>query len=331
MLPPKNDATLARSKARIVKRKSGFALITVVWGLSIITLLILSFVTTSSLRLKTAFNIAGAVQAGAFADAAINMAILSLVSEQNKHAADVVHDGRPFFCSMGGFAVALSIEDESGKIDLNSAPPQILNALFSGLGLETSAASSLANAIVNFRTPPANGAVADADDSGYAGRPFRAKHAPFATTLELDQVAGVDPTLFSIIRRFVTVYSYRPGVNGSAAPPALFAALAGFPAESVRSLLQNPFPNNLDRNDGRFPQNFKSALQGGGNPLYLVHADVLAATGQTSAKEAIVDFKLEAALEPFALHEMRPGALLYLNALRAAASSGKGAQPICKP
>ncbi len=330
MLPPKNGATLARSKARIVKRNSGFALVTVIWGLSIITLLILSFVTTSSLRLKTAFNIAGAAQAGAFADAAINMAILSLMSEQNQHAADVVHDGKPFFCSMEGVAVALSIEDESGKIDLNAASPQILNALFSGLGLGTSAASSLANAIVDFRSPPADGAVDDAGDSSYGGRPFRAKHAPFATTLELDQVAGVDPTLFSTIKRVVTVYSSRPGVNARAAPPALFAALAGFPAENVRDLQKNPFPNNLDRNDGRFPQTFKSALQGGGNPLYLVHVDVLAASGQTSAKEAIVDFKL-GAQEPFALHELRTGALLYLNALRAAASSGKGALPICKP
>jgi general secretion pathway protein K len=330
MLPPKNGATPARSKAQIVKRNSGFALVAVVWGLSIITLLILSFVTTSSLRLKTAFNIAGAAQAGLFADAAINMAILSLLSEQNQHASDIVHDGKPFFCSMEVVAVALSIEDESGKIDLNTASPQILNALFSGLGLETSAAGTLADAIVNFRVPPTSGPVADGEDSNDADRPFPAKHAPFATTLELDQVVGVDPTLFSIINRLVTVYSYRPGVNARAAPPALFAALAGFPAENVRDLLQNPFPNNLDRNDGRFPQNFKSALQGGGNPVYLVHVDVLAASGQTSTKEAIVDFR-GASQVPFTLQELRSGALLYLDALRAAASTGKGALPSCKP
>ena len=82
MFPLKNGAPPARSQAHRVRRKSGFALVAVIWGLSIITLLVLSFVTTSSLRLKTAFNIAGTAQAGLFADAAINMAILSLLSEQ---------------------------------------------------------------------------------------------------------------------------------------------------------------------------------------------------------------------------------------------------------
>jgi len=330
MVPAKNDAPPAPSRAPSLRRKRGFALVAVIWGLSIITLLILSFVTTSSLRLKTAFNIAGAAQAGFFADAAINMAILSLLSEQNQHASDIVHDGKPFFCSMQGAAVVLSIEDESGKIDLNNATPEILKALFVGLGLEMSAANALADAIINFRAPSSIGAAADGQESNDSGRPFGAKHAPFTTTLELDQVAGVDPTLFSKIARLMTVYSYRPGVNARAAPPALFAALAGLPAEEVDYLLKTPFPNNLDRRDGRFPQTFKSALQGGGNPVYLIHAETLGETGQVGAKEAIVDFK-DAGQEPFVLHELRSGALLYLDALRAAARSGKAALPSCNP
>ncbi len=330
MSPQKNGAPSARSSARSVRRKRGFALVAVVWGLSIVTLLILSFVTTSSLRLKTAYNIAGAAQAGFLADAAINMAIPPLLSEQDQHAQDLIHDGKPLFCSMEGVAVAVAIEDESGKIDLNSATPQILNALLVGLGLEMSAANSLADAIINFRTASSSGVGADKEDSDDSGRPFRAKHAPFATTLELDQVVGVDPTLFSKIIRLVTVYSNRPGVNAKAAPPALFAALVGLPAEDVRSLLQKPFPNNLDRNDGRFPQTFKSALQGGGNSAFLIHAETLAATGQVGVKEAIVDFKA-AGHGPFALHELRSGALLYLDALRVAARSGQGALPSCKP
>ncbi len=330
MFPAKNDAKPAPSRAPSLRRKRGFALVTVIWGLSLITLLILSFVTTSSLRLKTTFNIAGAAQAGLFADAAVNMAILSLISEQDQHSQDLIHDGAPIFCWMQGVAVAVAIEDESGKIDLNSATPEILKALFVGLGLETSAANALAVAIVNFRAPPSSGPATEGEQSNDSGRPFGAKHAPFATTLELDQVAGVDPTFFSKIVRLMTVYSYRPGVNARAAPPALFAALAGLPAEQVDYLLKTPFPSNLDRKDGRFPQTFKSALQGGGNSTYFIHAETLAENGQVGAKEAIVDFR-GAAEGPFALRELRSSALLYLDALRAAASSGKGALPSCKP
>jgi general secretion pathway protein K len=327
---PNSGSPPAQSRAPSLRRKRGFVLVTVVWGLSLITLLILSFVTTSGLRLKTAFNIAGAAQAGSIADAAISMAVLSLLSEQNQHVADLVHDGKPIFCSLEGTAAAIAIEDESGKIDLNSATPQILNAMLVGVGLETSAASALADAIIKFRAPPSLGAGIEKDDTDDPRRPFGPKRAPFVTTLELDQVAGVDPALFSKLLRVTTVYSSRPGVNARAAPPALFAALAGFSPEDVSYLLQNPFPNNLDRNDGRFPQTFKSAQQGGGNPLYLVHAEVLAASGQSGVKEAIVDFR-PGARGPFALRELRSGSQRHLDDLRAAARSGQNALPECKP
>ncbi len=330
MFPLNNGAASALWRAPSLRRKRGFALIAVIWGLSIITLLILSYTTASSLRLKTAFNIAGAAQAGLSADAAISMAILTLASEQSRQATDLVHDGTPNFCFLQGVAAAVAIEDESGKIDLNSVTPQILGALFSGLGLQTSEASALADAIVRFRAPPTNGAGADKGDPTDSARPFGPKHAPFATTLELDQVAGVDPALFSLINRLATVYSYRPGINVKAAPPALFAALAGFPEEDVRSLLKKPFPNDLDRNDGRFPQNFKSAAQGGGAPVFLVHAETLAANGQVGVKEAIVDFR-PAAHSAFALREVRSGSLRHLADLRALAASGGRSAPECKP
>jgi len=330
MFPQKKGAPDKPSRERSIGRRNGFALVTVIWGLSLITLLIVTFASAARLRLQTAYNISGAAQAGLFADAAINMAILSLLSEQSQGASNGVHDGKPVFCAMRGVAVAIAIEDESGKVDLNAATPEILKALFSGLGLQTSAASALADAIVDFRTPPGAGGVATGgNESNDLGRPFRAKHARFDSTLELDQVARVDPALFSTLNRSATIYSFRPGINARAAPPALFAALAGFSAEDVGYLLKAPFPNKLDRNDGRFPQNFKSAVQGGGNPTFLVHAETLAATGQTGVKEAIVDFRA-VGQGAFVLRELRSAAPRHLDQLRAVASGG-GALPNCEP
>jgi general secretion pathway protein K len=137
-----------------------------------------------------------------------------------------------------------------------------------------------------------------------------------------------------LIREFptteLTVHTYRPGVNVRAAPPALFAALAGFPAEEVRYLLKAPFPNKLDRTDGRFPQTFKSVLQGGDNPVYLVHAEALTASGQAGVKEAIVDIGPNARAA-FALRELRSGATRHLDQLRAVASGGGKDPPNCEP
>jgi len=202
------------------RSKNGFALVTVIWGLALITLLIVSYSSAARLRLQMAFNLAQAAQADLIADAALGRAALSLLSESEPNGTlpqlgdaaarqdRVVHDGAPKFCSLAEAAVAISIEDENGKVDLNAAPQKLLHTLLAGLGLQAREADAAAASVIAFRSAPGTPDPQQADASE---KPFGLKRAPFQTITELDQVPGVSPMLFKRLSSLVTVHSRNPG------------------------------------------------------------------------------------------------------------------------
>jgi len=301
--------------------RRGFALVTVIWGLAIIALLIVSFMSSARLQLQTAYNLAGATKAEFLADAALNAAFMTLMSERESAGPNVAqqapHDGEPRFCELEGAAVAIVVEDESGKVDLNAAAPNLFQAALTGLGFDRREAETIVASIVAFRSPQQNRLGAGPAPDGQA---FSPKHALFQSVLELDQTPGVTPELFSMLLPLVTVHSRSPGLDRRAAPPALFAALSGHPPEEVAALRQRPFPNGLDRNDPRFPQGFN---QLGARGAVLAHVEVLLPAGQSSVREAIFDLN-DGRGPAFALKEARKGVARYLDDLGQAMRSGGG-------
>ena len=78
------------SPPRPTNRRNGFALPLVIWGLGIIALLIVSFMTTARWRAQAAYNIYGAAKADLLADSAVNIALLQLLAEKPSRAVDYV-------------------------------------------------------------------------------------------------------------------------------------------------------------------------------------------------------------------------------------------------
>ena len=299
--------------------EKGFALVTVIWGLGLMTLLILSYLSTARLRLQTAFNLAGATRADLIADAAIGESALSLLAERDAKGAQPerpIHDGAPHICALDDAAVAISIEEESGKVDLNAASFKLLQAFFTGLGVDAHEVDAIAAGIIAFRTPPDNGVVSNVAHADPGDKPFGLKLAPFQSVAELDQAPGVSPALYRLASQFVTVYSRSSGVDSRAAPPALFAALAGFNQQDVQALVEAPFPNGLDRKDPRFPSNFQRNGDGG---AFLARVEVVLPTGQSSVREAVIDFR-ETSDAPYLIKEIHRGRGRNLVRLRGAIS-----------
>lgn len=321
MTPRRRSASARR------KRRAGFALLAVIWGTGVIAMMVVAFMTSGRLRLQTAHNIAGATEANFIAESAVNFATLALLSKRGAavagpNAETDVYDGAPSFCVLDGAAVALSVEEESGKIDLNAATPQLLQSALVGVGLDERAARDVANSIVAFRTAPAPGQIAPTLASD---KPIEPKQGLFETVMELDQVSGVDPALFRALIPLVTVHSRSPGIDPRVSPPALFAALSGYPIEQVRLLAATPYPNQIDRRDTRFPLNFTQPADHG---AYLIHAEALLASGQTSAKDAIIDMRPSSGKQ-FALKEMRRGASRYAQRLREMIATNGAGVPDC--
>lgn len=273
-----------KGRGRMTVRRRGFALLAVLWGLAATAMMVTPFLSTSRLRLQTAVNFSAATKAAYIADAATTLAYFTLLAEFWGGGSKVVHDGAPLVCTLDGATVGIAIEDESGKIDLNNASRELIAAALAGLGLSADAAGTVAGAVLAYRSPPDK-----VDKAPSPAKPFPPKGAPFETALELDQVEGVTPQLFRAFLPFVTVHSFRPGVNVASAPPALFAALAGYAPEDVQTLLRTPFPNRLNRQDLKRLSDFLSYMQGVGGDTFTIHVEVVLPDGQTSARENIVD------------------------------------------
>jgi general secretion pathway protein K len=293
--------------------RKGFALLIVIWGLGAITILVVSFLTTGRLRLQAAHNIASAAQAQSIAAAAADLAMLSLAGERigrTGPGATAQRDGSPYYCAMDNAAVAVAVEDESGKVDLNTASEKMLQDMLIGLFvMSPQQAAAIAHGISQFRTPPETDILQPRE---FDGKPFAAKRAAFQTALELDQVDGVDAEAFHALLPFVTVYSRAEGIDPHVAPPALFAALLGMSHENIVALAAAPFPNRLNRDDPLFPSAYR---QPGAHSAFLIHAESVLANGPSSVRESIVEMQSSGGA-PFAVREIRHGAPRYLETLR---------------
>jgi general secretion pathway protein K len=301
---------------RLTSRKEGprkgFALLVVIWGLGAISLLVVSFLATGRLRLQTAFNVAGAAQAQLIAAAAADLAILALAEERvaGTGAEPARRLGAADFCAFDNAVVAVAIEDESGKVDLNTASEQLLKDALTGLlAMSPARAGDIAREIETYRTPPENDVP---PPPALDGKPFGPKRAAFQTTLELDQVTGVDAQTFLALLPFVTVHSRADGIDPHVAPPALLAALLGMSRDNVAALAAAPFPNRLNRDDPRFPSAYR---QTGAHGAFLIHVEAVLANGPSGVREVIVELQAsDGAL--YAVREIRNGAPRYLDTLR---------------
>ena len=270
------------------RRGNGFVLVLVIWALGLIGLLAAAFITSARLRLSAGGNIAVAAQAEALAEAAVALALnrLILSGPGEVGASPYDSDRYPPMCMMPGGAVALIlIEDESGKVDINAAPPALLEALLKGFHVESGRARALASNIVTFRGAPLGHTLLEKAAYTAAGLPFGPKYSLFQTRFELDQVLGMDVDLFNRLLPFITVHSGLSGVDPEQAPPALFAALTGSGRDVVDALVFNPYPNNLRRQDPRFPVSFARA---GGQGARLVHAEIIMPGGAVGAHDMLV-------------------------------------------
>jgi general secretion pathway protein K len=160
-------------------------------------------------------------------------------------------DDRPsrgdFAFRLGRAAVAVEFRSEAGRVDLNSAPKELLAGLFAGLGAKYADAQYYAERIIGWRTSQ-DPDQRNEETAVYrtAGLPYGPRQAPFAHVGELSLVLGLPPFLVERALPFVTVFSGRAEINILAAAPEVVAAVPGMTPERLYTLLSQV---------GRGPQN----------------------------------------------------------------------------
>ena len=224
--------------AQLRKSERGVALLAVLLGVALMTLIVVDFAMTSGLGFVSAANQANELRASYLSRSAINIGLALLAADaradvKSQTPIDTLSDvwAVPFPpMSLEGGQVALSIIDEDRKLNLNSmvqnnVPNQVaiqrMQRLFTILDVNV----DLVQGIVDWITPNTGGGNTNIGDY-YMGLkpPYQPRYGAMPTIGDLQMVQGFNEAIFNRVSPFLTVMP-TASVNANTATPQVIAAL----------------------------------------------------------------------------------------------------------
>lgn len=287
------DTVLRKQIARRARRMSradqrGIALILVLWLTILLTVIGGSFAYGMRNEALAARNTVSLAQARAIADGAIYRTVFELMRPRTLADAWAA-DGSVHTWDEDGGHIAVNALDESGKIDLNTAPDTLLKGLLqSAGGQDDDAAARLVDAIGDWkdvddlRRP--NGA--EAPDYQAAGLSYKPANAPFEAVAELQRVLGMTSAIYGRIADSLTVYSRMVGINPAFASRTVLLAVPGATPDIVDAYIaQRDAALAAKQPPPVFPVAGTVAAT---LNLWRIRAEVTTSDGVTFAREAVM-------------------------------------------
>jgi general secretion pathway protein K len=223
--------------AGVRRAQPGFALLLVLWGLLLLGLIAAAFLHETRLGTTFARTTVENAKAEQLSEAGVQRAFLGLLDDNPATAWRA--DGRVYRFALGEGAVAVRIEDEGGKIDLNHANAATLVRLFRAAGLDPDAARRLADAILDYVDRDAVRRAAGAEDPDYAaaGLQHAAKDALFERKEELLNVLGMTRAIYDAVAVGVTVHGGETEINRATAPELVLRAMPDITARELERIM----------------------------------------------------------------------------------------------
>lgn len=239
----------------------GAVLIIVLWVMVALGLLALSFGAAIRTEIDATRNLVEQKRAHYLARAGIDYAVYRIIESQMAFAKSkqLMEQGPGSVPEVMTGAVTLQLGadfadvklvDETGKINLNTAPSHLIYNLLITVGMEPEAADMLTDSIEDWRDPDdffrPNGAESDYYLS--LSQPYYAKNGPFDVPEELLLVRGVTPEIYYGrkgltpegdrveyfgLGKYLTVFSSVNRINVNSAPIPVLASIPGLTYETA--------------------------------------------------------------------------------------------------
>jgi len=273
-------------------RDRGVALVLVLWIIVLLSVIGISHSRNVRLDMQMARHHVENAKAKALAETGLNRAIYELFNddEQSRWA----FNGQLYQMSMPEGEVQIMVRNTAGLVDINTATPDVLETLFSGVQIDKSERSALVDAIMDWKDTDdlkrLNGAEdADYRDEGYEyGTPDR----PFFSIGELRYVMGMNTAIYNTIAPYITVFSGQSTVNQSYAPEELSTLFGGSEEANLDSKFNERIRTPLDKtplenmNQEQLPPD---ALQGETTKIFHISTWATVTSGAMAGLEVDVD------------------------------------------
>jgi general secretion pathway protein K len=208
-------------------RPKGFALVLVLWVLSLLTIMAGSFALTMQREASVVTGSRNDAQAAAVAESGLAIAELMLMnpSQQQRWRTD----GSIYQIDYADKKVRIRLLAETGKIDINSADQTLLQGFLAYAPVEPELQAKLFGAILDWRDQDDLININGAEKEAYkdAGLSYRPRNKPFQSIEELQLVLGMNEQVFKWLENLVTVYSGQPTVDSTQAAKEVLQVLPG--------------------------------------------------------------------------------------------------------
>jgi general secretion pathway protein K len=228
----------------------GFALLLVIWVLALLALLAAGVAADTSSETVIARNRLDIASARDAAESGVSLAILGLLDPDPTKRRPA--DGSLENFQFGNTIVAVSIADEGGKIDLNTAPANLIGGLADELGIDASDRDALLAGIASRRTSLAKIADSAAMSLPFAGDiegadPGGLGLQAFADASEILSLPGLSHDAATRLLPYLTVYSQLATINPLTAPREVLLAVPGIGPEEVDSFLNGRHQTGFEK------------------------------------------------------------------------------------
>jgi general secretion pathway protein K len=222
-----------------MRTDKGFILVLVLWATIFLALMAAGFSATVRGHIRATSSMMDLARAEALADGGVNLALLDLAtaSQSRDFERRFPAGSSAIGCEADGNAVlAIRIEDETEKLNLNLANEHQLITFLTSNGAPSDQVAHYAASILDFRDSDDDARLGGSERAAYAavGALVPPKNAPFDTVDELDQVAGLPSDLLDRAKAKATVYSGAYSVYAQARMPSgvtyVTHAIAEFPS-----------------------------------------------------------------------------------------------------
>ncbi len=211
----------------------GSVTILVLWGIAIVFALLVATSYTTRTEVAITRNAVGAMRARYAAEAGTQIGLARLLARRAGGAA--IFDGHPETWRDGTASVAIAIQDEAGRIDLNQAPLELLQGLFVAVGRPKEDALLLACRVIERRGSSAPDCHQPPDAPRRLAPSARLRRPPE----ELAALPGFGDRLYQSIADFVTVATGATAIDPLVAPRTVLMALPGATADLVDGWLSS--------------------------------------------------------------------------------------------
>lgn len=205
--------------------QQGIALLSVLWVVTVLTLLAGSLVASQRQSTDTTRQWLHQAQARYAAEAAIHLALYNLFTHQTQPGSTNAKEKVPIFYA--GYQLESNTYSEAGKADINQVSNTVLRKLIHGILENPQQADKLTDQILDWRDGDELVRLNGAEQRDYlmAESDFLPTNQPFKNIYELQRILEMAPLIFLKLQPLLTTHSGQSNIDMAAARPELLNAM----------------------------------------------------------------------------------------------------------